>query len=46
MLYVMGVTCVYAVYDQQFPLYYVSLFPSVAMGNEVFGYQNSFQVFF
>ncbi|MFJ7753993.1 MFS transporter [Peribacillus muralis] len=45
MLYVMGVTCVYAVYDQQFPLYYASLFPSVAMGNEVFGYLNSFQVF-
>ncbi|MGE7878482.1 MFS transporter [Peribacillus muralis] len=45
MLYVMGVTCVYAVYDQQFPLYYASVFPSVAMGNEVFGYLNSFQVF-
>ncbi|MCK1991196.1 MFS transporter [Peribacillus muralis] len=44
MLYVIGVTCVYAVYDQQFPLYYASLFPSVAMGNQVFGYLNSFQV--
>ncbi|WP_340371587.1 MFS transporter [Peribacillus sp. FSL E2-0218] len=44
MMYVMGVTCVYAVYDQQFPLYYASLFPTVAMGNQVFGYLNSFQV--
>ncbi|MGD7008782.1 MFS transporter [Metabacillus sp. 84] len=45
MLYVIGVTCVYSVYDQQFPIYYSSLFPTEAMGNQVFGYLNSFQVF-
>jgi OHS family lactose permease-like MFS transporter len=45
MMYVVGVTCVYSVYDQQFPLYYASLFPSEALGNQVFGYLNSFQVF-
>ncbi|MFT8322504.1 MAG: MFS transporter [Bacillus sp. (in: firmicutes)] len=45
MLYVIGVTCVYSVYDQQFPIYYSSLFPSEAVGNQVFGYLNSFQVF-
>ncbi|MGP7818006.1 MFS transporter [Niallia sp. 01092] len=45
MLYVIGVTCVYSVYDQQFPIYYSSLFPSEALGNQVFGYLNSFQVF-
>ncbi|WP_350253924.1 MFS transporter [Bacillus halotolerans] len=45
MLYVIGVTCVYGVYDQQFPIYYASLFPTSAMGNQIFGYLNSFQVF-
>ncbi len=45
MMYVVGVTCVYSVYDQQFPIYYSSLFASEALGNQVFGYLNSFQVF-
>lgn len=45
MMYIIGVTCVYSVYDQQFPLYYASLFPTAALGNQVFGYLNSFQVF-
>ncbi|WP_182103458.1 MFS transporter [Niallia taxi] len=45
MLYVVGVTCVYNVYDQQFPIYYSSLFATEALGNQVFGYLNSFQVF-
>lgn len=44
-LYVIGVTCVYSVYDQQFPVYYSSLFSTEATGNQVFGYLNSFQVF-
>lgn len=43
--YVVGVTCIYAVYDQQFPIYFSSLFPTLAEGNEMFGYLNSFQVF-
>ncbi|SFH56568.1 MFS transporter, OHS family, lactose permease [Priestia megaterium] len=45
MMYVIGVTCVYSVYDQQFPIYYTSLFPTEARGNQVFGYLSSFQVF-
>ncbi|GKU82137.1 MFS transporter [Niallia sp. NCCP-28] len=45
MVYVIGVTCIYSVYDQQFPVYYSSLFPTEATGNQVFGYLNSFQVF-
>ncbi|KKI89320.1 galactoside permease [Bacillus sp. SA1-12] len=45
MVYVVGVTCIYSVYDQQFPIYYSSLFPNEAIGNQVFGYLNSFQVF-
>jgi MFS transporter, OHS family, lactose permease len=45
MMYVIGVACIYGVYDQQFPVYYSSLFPNEAMGNQVFGYLNSFQVF-
>ncbi|WPL42479.1 MFS transporter [Priestia megaterium] len=45
MIYVVGVTCVYGVYDQQFPIYYASLFPTESIGNQVFGYLISFQVF-
>lgn len=44
-MYVLGVTVFYNVYDQQFRLYYSSLFPSEQIGNQVFGYLNSFQVF-
>ncbi|KIO68842.1 hypothetical protein B4166_2007 [Caldibacillus thermoamylovorans] len=44
-MYVLGVTVFYNVFDQQFPLYYSSLFPSEQIGNQVFGYLNSFQVF-
>lgn len=45
MIYVLGVACVYTVFDQQFPLYFASLFPTVEQGNQVFGYLNSLQVF-
>lgn len=44
-LYVIGVTCFYNVYDQQFPLYYSSMFDTKELGNQIFGYLNSFQVF-
>lgn len=44
-MYVFGVVCFYSVYDQQFPIYYSSLFSDVAMGNQLYGYLNSFQVF-
>ena len=44
-LYVIGVTCFYNVYDQQFPLYYSSMFSSKEIGNQIFGYLNSLQVF-
>ncbi|WP_392552771.1 oligosaccharide MFS transporter [Orbus wheelerorum] len=43
-LFVVG-TCVYGVYDQQFPIYYSSQFQNIALGNEMFGYLNSVQVF-
>lgn len=42
--FVMGVTCIYTVYDQQFPVYFASLFPTKEAGNEMYGYLNSFQV--
>ncbi|MCB2357188.1 MFS transporter [Clostridium estertheticum] len=45
MIYVLGVACVYSVFDQQFPIYYASLFPNHALGNQMFGYLNSIQVF-
>lgn len=43
--YVIGVNCIYYVYDQQFPIYFSSLFPSSAEGNSMYGYLNSLQVF-
>jgi len=43
--FVMGVSCVYSVYDQQFPVYFASLFPTRAGGNTMYGYLNSLQVF-
>ncbi|AJA49231.1 lactose permease [Clostridium pasteurianum DSM 525 = ATCC 6013] len=45
MIYMVGAVCVYMVYDQQFPVYYASLFPSKELGNQVFGDLNSLQVF-
>ncbi|MFT8312682.1 MAG: MFS transporter [Clostridium sp.] len=45
MIYMIGAVCVYMVYDQQFPIYYASLFPTKALGNQVFGDLNSLQVF-
>ncbi|XPF94422.1 MFS transporter [Colwellia sp. RE-S-Sl-9] len=43
--FIMGVSCVYGVYDQQFPIYFSSLFPTQDEGNAMYGYLNSFQVF-
>lgn len=37
-------TCIYSVYDQQFPVYFSSQFASFQEGNEMYGYLNSFQV--
>lgn len=42
--FVLG-TCIYGVYDQQFPIYFSSQFPTLKEGNAMFGYLNSFQVF-
>lgn len=38
-------TCVYGVYDQQFPVYFSSQFATLQEGNAMYGYLNSFQVF-
>lgn len=38
-------TCIYSVYDQQFPVYFASQFATLQEGNEMYGYLNSFQVF-
>ncbi|WP_210608083.1 MFS transporter [Priestia flexa] len=45
MIYVLGVACIYSVYDQQFPVYYASLFSTSEQGNQMFGYLNSIQIF-
>lgn len=45
MIFIFGSACVYGVFDQQFAIYYASLFPTVEQGNETFGYLNSFQIF-
>ena len=44
-VYVMGVSCLYQIYDQQFPIYFASLFSSPEEGNRFYGYLNSLQVF-
>lgn len=44
-IFVLGVTCVYGVYDQQFPRYFAEQFSTIKLGNQMFGYLNSFQVF-
>lgn len=41
----MGVSCLYQIYDQQFPIYFASLFTSPEEGNRFYGYLNSLQVF-
>ena len=38
-------TCIYSVYDQQFPVYFSSQFPTLQEGNAMYGYLNSFPVF-
>lgn len=43
-LFVVG-TCIYSVYDQQFPVFFSSQFASLPQGNEMYGYLNSLQVF-
>jgi OHS family lactose permease-like MFS transporter len=45
MVLILGVTNLYLVYDQQFPFYFSSLFPSPEQGNAMFGYLNSAQIF-
>lgn len=45
MVLILGVTNLYLVYDQQFPVYFASMFATPARGNEMFGYLNSAQIF-
>jgi OHS family lactose permease-like MFS transporter len=45
MVLILGVTNLYLVYDQQFPFYFSSLFPTPEKGNAMFGYLNSAQIF-
>jgi MFS transporter, OHS family, lactose permease len=45
MVFVLGVTNLYQVFDQQFSIYFASLFPDVATGAAMFGYLNSTQIF-
>ncbi|KPF81431.1 galactoside permease [alpha proteobacterium AAP38] len=45
MVLILGVTNLYLVYDQQFPVYFASMFPTPAEGNVMFGYLNSAQIF-
>lgn len=45
MVFILGVTNIYLVFDQQFQAYFVSLFPDPKMGTEMFTYLNSLQIF-
>ena len=44
-LYVLGVGCVYDVYDQQFPVYFTHFFSSADKGTEIFGNLVTLQIF-
>ncbi|CAN7359943.1 oligosaccharide MFS transporter [Pseudoduganella sp. LjRoot289] len=45
MLFILTVTNVYLVFDQQFPSYFASLFPTSEEGAAMYGYLNSVQIF-
>ena len=45
MLFVLSVTNVYLVFDQQFPSYFASLFPTREEGAAMYGYLSSLQIF-
>jgi OHS family lactose permease-like MFS transporter len=45
MVFVLGVTNLYLVFDQQFSRYFASLFPDPKTGVAMFGYLNSAQIF-
>lgn len=45
MVLILGVTNLYLVYDQQFPVYYASQFATPELGREMFGRLNSAQIF-
>jgi MFS transporter, OHS family, lactose permease len=45
MVFILGVTNIYLVFDQQFQAYFVSLFPDPKKGTEMFTYLNSLQIF-
>lgn len=45
MVLILGVTDIYLVYDQQFPRYFASLFADPRVGNTMFGYLSSAQIF-
>ncbi len=45
MVLILGVTNLYLVYDQQFPVYYASQFATPALGREMFGRLASAQIF-
>lgn len=43
--YIISVPCIYQVFDQQFPVYFASMFADPQQANIYFGYLNSSQVF-
>src|SRR5207244_9457069 len=45
MVFILGVTNLYLVFDQQFPSYFTSLFTDPQTGAAMFGYLNSLQIF-
>lgn len=44
-LFVLGVASVYVIYDQQFPVFFATAFPTVEEGNRMYGYLNSAQIY-
>ena len=44
-VFTFGVSGIYVIYDQQFPVFFASMYSSVELGNEMYGYLNSAQIF-
>jgi MFS transporter, OHS family, lactose permease len=45
MVFILSVTNLYLVFDQQFSKYFADMFPDPKLGAEMFGYLNSLQIF-
>lgn len=44
-IFIIGISSMYTIYDQQFPRYFAEQFSTIQVGNQMYGYLNSVQTF-